>query len=307
MDSGSDDLFDDSSSGSNKQFTFTIENGEVVAYFEVENGIVEQESIDRNDLFVIDGDQITLTEQTSNGPEVTVFSDSDGDGFYTIVFDSNDDSVSNDDSGDDDSSGGGHKAYKFDIANGEVVAVFELDDGVFEPEPIDDDGSEIYTIEGTEVVRTDLEAFGTEITRYADEDGYGIYFRVSEQWLPSSDAPAGSTMPQLTEALRYSPTDGDDFIAVRGGDNSQGGLGADSFVIREAAHLRIEDFKSSDDDFLIFDTGRGLTSKEQLTSFITDIHHDGHDLFFEFGAHVSITLVGVQPSDISWDDVSILS
>jgi len=238
---------------------------------------------------------------------VTVFSDLDGDGVYTIEFESNDDSVSNDDSDGDDSPHDDHKAYKFDIVNGEVVAVFEYDDGVFEPESIDDDGSEIYTVEGTEVVRTEQEAFGTEITRYADEDGDGIYFRVSEQWIPSPDAPTGGTMPQLTEPLRYSSTDDDDFIAVRGGDDSKGGLGADSFVIREAAHLRIADFKSSDDDFLIFDTGRGLTSKEQLASFITDIHHDGHDLFFEFGPNVSITLVGVLPSDISWDDVSILS
>lgn len=295
------------SSGSEKQFTFTIENGEVVAYFEVENGIVEQESIDGNDLFVIEGDQITLTKQTSNGSEVTVFSDSDGDGFYTIKFDSNDDSVSNDDNMNDDSLHDDHKAYKFDIVDGEVIAVFEYDDGVFEPESIDDDGSETYAVEGAEVVRTEQEAFGTEITRYADEDSDGIYFRVSEQWIPSPDAPAGSTMPQLTEPLRYSSTDDDDFIAVRGGDDSKGGLGADSFVIREAAHLRIADFKSSDDDFLIFDTGFGLSSKEHLVSFITDIRHDGHDLFFEFGPNVSITLVGVLPSDISWDDVSILS
>lgn len=297
---------DDFSSGSDKQFAFTINNGEVVAFFEVENGITEQESIDSRDSFVIDGNQITHTKQTSNGPEVTVFSDSDGDGFYVITFESKDDSGTG--VGDNDNtSGGGHKAFQFDIVNGVVVAIFELKDGRLEPKPIDDDGSETYTVEGNEVVRTDVEAFGTEITRYADEDGDGLYLRVSEQWIAASDAPSGGVVPRLETALRYSPTDGDDFIAVRGNEDSLGGLGADRFVIREAAHLRIGDFHKSDGDSLIFDTGLGLLSQEHLAGFVTDIRHDGRDLFVEFGVNVSITLIGVQPDQIGWDDVSVLS
>jgi hypothetical protein len=75
-----------SDSNSDKQFEFMIVGGKVVAYFEVENDIREQESIDNRDAFVIDGSQITtLTKRTSNGFEITVFSDPEEDGFYKIV------------------------------------------------------------------------------------------------------------------------------------------------------------------------------------------------------------------------------
>lgn len=326
MSSGHDDF-----SGSDKEYRFTITEGLVTAYYEIEDGIEEQESIDSDDSFVIGDHQITLTKQTSDGTEITVFSDPDGDGHYVITSESGDDTGSSDDDGvddvdddsgdddddddseddsDDDSdddhgSGHEHKSFQFVITDGEVTAVYELDDGEWEQKSIDDDGSETYTVEGSEVVRTETKPFGVEITRYADADGDGIYLRVSEEWQISPDG--NGVVPQLGETLRYSPTDDDDYIAVRGGEDCNGGLGADGFVVREAAHLRIEDFNSLEDDTLIFDTGLGLTSIDHLASFITEIHHDGQDFIVNFGVDVSITLVGVQPNEISWDDVSVLS
>lgn len=314
------DDFDDDSSGNHKQYTFTIQNGVVTAYFEVENGITGQESIDGADTFVIDDslNQITLTRQTSNGPEITVFSDADDDGFYTVASLDSDDSDDFDDDGDDDDDdddsgddhdddhfGHDHKAYQFDIANGVVTAAYEFDDGVWEPESIDDDGSETYTVDGADVIRTEVKPFGTEITRYSDTDLDGVYFRVSEQWQISPGA--SGVVPQLHETLRFSPTDDDDFIAVRAGEDCLGGHGADDFVVREAAHLRIADFNSLEDDSLVFDTGLGLTSQAHLAGFVTDIRHDGQNFIVEFGPDVSITLVGVQPDQISWDDVSVMS
>lgn len=57
-------------------------------------------------------------------------------------------------------------AYKFDIVNGQVTATYELDDGVWELEPLDDDGGESYAVEANgDVVRTEIEPYGTEITR----------------------------------------------------------------------------------------------------------------------------------------------
>lgn len=210
-----------------------------------------------------------------------------------------------DDLGNDDHSGLEHKAFKFDIVNGEVTAVFELDNGVWEPKSIDDGGSETYTVDGTDVVRTEVKPFGTEITRYSDTDLDGVYLRTSEQWQVSPDA--SGIVPQLHETLRFSPTDDDDFIAVRGGEDCFGGHGADDFVVREAAHLRIDDFNSLENDSLVFDTGLGLTSQAQLASFVTGFRHDGQNFIVDFGPDVSISLVGVQPDQISWDDVSVLS
>ena len=94
---------------------------------------------------------------------------------------------------------------------------------------------------------------------------------------------------------------------MRGGEDCRGGQGADDFVIRDITHLRIGDFHSSEHDVLVFDTGLGLASKEQLASYVTESHHDGQSFIVHFGADVSITLVGVGPGQISWDDVSISS
>ena len=298
MSSGDDDLNDDSSS-SHKQYTFTIDNGVVTAYFEVENGITERESIDSRDSFVINGNQITHTKQTSDGPEVTIFSDPDADGFYRVTSDSNDD---NGRPGDGD-----HKAYKFTVENGRVVAAFERDDGVWEQESIDDDGTETYTVESNgDVTRTEVKPFGTEITRYSDTDGDLVFNRVSEQWQNGPNAP-GSGHFVLEDNLRFSHSDDDDLIAVRRGEDCRGGGGADDFVIREAAHLRIADFNGNEDDTLVFDTGLGLTSVQHLIGFVTNAHYVGEDLIVEFGSDVSITIVGLQPDQASWDNVSVLS
>jgi hypothetical protein len=295
-----------SDDSSNKQYTFTIENGVVKTYFEVENGVSEQESIDDRDTFVIDGKQITHTKQTSNGPEIEVFVDSDDDGFYIRTSQSNQDGNDdgNDDNGDDDSSGN-HKVFKFEINNNQVVAVFELKNGVFEPKSLDDNGTKSYTVSGNDVIRTEIKPFGTEITRYSDADGDGQYIRVFEQWQITSN-PTG-VIPKFTDTITFTPTSNDDNIAVRGGEHCRGGQGADDFIFREADHLRIEDFSSNDGDILIFDTGLGLTSKEHLASFITETHQDGQNFIVNFGPSVSITLIGVLPDQISWDDVSVLS
>ncbi|MBA3755193.1 MAG: hypothetical protein H0X02_02720 [Nitrosomonas sp.] len=220
---------------------------------------------------------------------------------------SGDDDSNQDDSGHSPDSGE-HKVFRFTIDNGEVTEVFEIKDGVPEPKPIDDDGSETYTVDGIEVVRTEVKPFGTEITRYADIDGDGNYNRISELWQSASDAP-GTGHFKFEDNLSYSPSDSDDHIAVRGGEDCHGGQGADDFVIREAAHLRIADFNSSEDGLIIFDTGLGLISVDQLAGFVTGIRRsdDDQDFIVDFGPTASITLVGVPSDQISWDDASVLS
>lgn len=217
---------------------------------------------------------------------------------------------SNHDVNDDSPGEGSHKAFQFTIVGGEVTEVFEIKDGVPEPKSIDDDGSETYTVSSDGVVtRTEVKPLGTEITRYADIDGDALYNRISEQWQSASDAPDDSGHFKFEDNLSYSATDEDDHIAVRGGEDCHGGKGADDFVIREAAHLRIADFSSSEDGLIIFDIGLGLLSVDQLASYVTDIHRsdDDQDLIVDFGSTASITLVGVPSDQISWDDVSVLS
>lgn len=299
MSSGHED-----SSSSNKHFEFDIdENGVVTAYYEVENDVRVQESIDSRDTFVIEGSQITHTKQTSNGPEIVVFTDPEGDGTYVTESSSDSDDNGNDDSNDDRPGDGDRKGYEFTIVDNVVTEVFEIKDGVKELDPIDDDGTESYEVnENGEVIRTDIEDLGTEITTYADINGDGIYHRIAEQW--AADTP-GTGRFKIEDRLLFDPTDDDDLIAVRGGEDCRGGNGLDKFVIREADHLRIGDFKSVDDD-LVFDTGLGLTSREQLESYITGAGFEAEGFVVDFGPDISITLIGVTSADqISWDDVVI--
>lgn len=206
-------------------------------------------------------------------------------------------SSGSDDFNDDSPQSGSHKQFKFTISNGVVTHILEFKEGSYRSKSIDAD--DIYTVGANGVVEhRELKPLGTEIIRYADADNDGVYNRISEQWIGSRFV--------LKDDLKYLPTDGNDLIAVRGGEDSHGGKGSDDFVIREANHLRIGDFISNDDD-LVFDTGLGLTSRDHLARLIHEIRQENSNFVVDFGSGASITLVGVHFHQISWDDVSVLS
>ncbi len=288
----------DDSSSSDKHFTFTLDdNGEVIAFFEVENGVSTEESIGSDDFFEVDGTTITRVKSSSNDPVEIVYSDPEGDGTYVITSDSSN-------TGGDDNSGGGGKGYKFIITDGAITEVFEIKDGEEKPDPISD--SETYAPgDNNTVVRTDLtEGVGSEITVYNDTDGDGIFHRFSEQWAPDT---SGAGPFKIEDRLVYTGDDNSNKMAVRDGEDCHGGGGKDDFVLREAGNLRIADYSSSDDDLIVFDTGLGLKSNEEVQGYVTDLHYEGEDLVVVFGSAATVTLVGVPSDQISWDDVSVLS
>lgn len=217
--------------------------------------------------------------------------------------DTPDDEVEGSIDDDDDSS----ERYTFEFSDDglRVIAAFEYDDGVLERESINKHDS--YTVQDDLVIHSRTKPFGSEVTTYADADGDGYYERIAEQWIGSSTPPTNNPVPALAHVLRYLSTDDDDWMAVREGDTCSGGLGADQFVIKEAAHLRIGDFKRGEGDKVVFDTGLGLTSKEELQSYVTALTQDGDNLIVEFGTAATITLIGVTAEDIGWDDVLVLS
>jgi hypothetical protein len=148
-------------------------------------------------------------------------------------------------------------------------------------------------------LENEIDELHTDGVELADTDGDGLLERISETWMP-----ANATVAQT---LRYVSTDGDDNIAVRSSVDAVGGTGADSFVVREASHLRIDDFDDTQGDHLVFDTGLGLT-RVDLEHYVTGIEATGADLVVHFGPDVSITLVGVAASTtLGWDDVTVLS
>ncbi|MBA3755680.1 MAG: hypothetical protein H0X02_05400 [Nitrosomonas sp.] len=174
--------------------------------------------------------------------------------------------------------------------------------------PVSVESIEFYTLDGNDVIDNKILHFGTEAIRYGDPDHDGIFERQSELWTVTLEgAESGTSLPVITQLLTYSPTNGDDLEVVRDGDYSLGGGGADNFVFREAGHLIIGDFNNSEGDKLVIDTALGITSQAQLESYITGLSYENDSLVVDFGPAVSITLVGVEPGEISWNDVNILS
>jgi hypothetical protein len=85
----------------------------------------------------------------------------------------------------------------------------------------------------------------------------------------------------------------------------QGGIGADDFIFNRADHFIINDFHQSEGDQLVFGAGTGLVTRDQLMSYVTDMHFTENDFIVNFGNRASITLVGVHEGEISIDDVVV--
>ena len=87
-----------------------------------------------------------------------------------------------------------------------------------------------------------------------------------------------------------------------------GGAGADSFVMREIGDGIASDFDAEEDQ-LVIDTGLGLSSTEQLASFVTSVNYDetSQILSVDFGGVATLTVVGIAADQISWDIVTVLS
>lgn len=199
-----------------------------------------------------------------------------------------------------------YKLYDFGIVNGQVTQVLKTEHGVTKNERID--ANEVYTVQGTEVIKTETKAYGQEVTRYVDPDGDGLYAKFSEQWLPSTSAASGGTAPVTTQPLYDRGGDSDDHLAVRAGqDPALGGQGADTFVVREWGHVTIGDFHHDQHDRLVFDMGQGVNSVQALAQRVTDLRWQGDDLVLEMGDQASVTVVGARVNGIGLEDLDVLS
>lgn len=204
-------------------------------------------------------------------------------------------------------------ALRFTVENGIITAIHELDDGRWEIERPDHD--ETWTWQDGQASQTRFDDGAWKTTTYADADGDGVFFRsgVTYGTPPSvtQGYPSGGhddDIYGMDEGFRESHghSDGDDEIALHGGTATQGGLGADRFMLREAGHHEIGDFEAHHDR-IVFDTGLGLQSFEQLLRFVTGADYDGQDFTVHFGEQVSLTLVGVNPANLAASDFEVLS
>lgn len=138
--------------------------------------------------------------------------------------------------------------YQFNIINGVVTGISEIEHGYVEQERIE--YGETWTVNGNQVIKTEIEHGFTQTSIYADTNGDGIFNKVSQSYSPLT-----STNPANLVAVN-SIQGGDDTDDIWNGTNSSdsyyGSVGND--LIR-GAYGDDDLYGGNDDDDLYGEEG----------------------------------------------------
>jgi len=204
-----------------KGYKFTFDsNNAVTAVYEIEKGRAKLEKLDSDETWSFDGTFVTRMEIDDDETEITTFADTDGDGIYTKV--------------NEVKTGTGTSAtterFKFDVAaDSSVIAAYELHGGSWKMDSIS--SNESYTLQGTDIIKTETEHGVIETTTYTDADSDGFFTKASKSYARFD----GSTITYLTDDAHgedsddhWSGTDDDDtYYGAAGNDTLIGGSGDD--------------------------------------------------------------------------------
>jgi Ca2+-binding RTX toxin-like protein len=270
------------SKNSEKNYQFTIQNNIVTGVFEIKNGRIKLEKMDSDEQWSYDATtkQVTKTENEHGRLQTTVYTDTDGDGAfsqlnnaYGILSSTSTLTPTNSNNG-----------YKFDIVNQAITAVYEVKQGIVRQARVDSD--EVYTIKGTDIVKTESEHGVIETTTYADSNADGIYAKVSTIYSATTGGILNNTYHGGEKNDRWSGTNSDDYYyGALGNDVINGGTGNDELLGADGSDnivggLGIDKLYGGDGDDLLIG-GLGLDS---LTG------GSGNDIFrFENIAESSLT------------------
>jgi hypothetical protein len=115
------------------------------------------------------------------------------------------------------------------------------------------------------------------------------------------DGSAGARIASDLAAQTVTGSAGNDVLVGNGNDVLTGGAGADVFGIAGIGHYTIMDLTKGVDKLAF----KGVSSVEQLVSFVTGVTDDSVGLTINFGPNVSVQLVGVHAGDLSASMVQI--
>ncbi|AQR66565.1 hypothetical protein BXU06_17020 [Aquaspirillum sp. LM1] len=158
-----------STSGQENGYRIALSNGSLSAIYKVEHGRSTLKRADSDESWALNGNQLVKTEQEHGVTQTTVYTDSDGNGIYTRQSQS---STSSHD-GSSLTVSTSQEGYRFDISNGSVLAVYEIEHGRSQLKRIDAD--EIWVVSNGQVSKIEQEHGATHTTVYTDSDGDGIY------------------------------------------------------------------------------------------------------------------------------------
>ncbi|MEN9985878.1 MAG: hypothetical protein RI925_1380 [Pseudomonadota bacterium] len=158
-----------STAGQENGYRVALSNGSLSAIYKVEHGRSTLKRADSDESWALNGNQLVKTEQEHGIIETTVYTDSDGNGIYTRQSQS---STSSHD-GNSLTVSTSQEGYRFDISNGSVLAVYEIEHGRSQLKRIDAD--ETWVVSNGQVSKIEQEHGATHTTVYTDSDGDGVY------------------------------------------------------------------------------------------------------------------------------------
>lgn len=222
-------------SGNNKGYQFTITNGVVSSVYELKNGRLKRESIDADETWSVNGGDVIKTEYEHGRSEITTYSDLDGDGIYTKVSKSYaniDNSSVNSQYQYVGSSHAHSSGYQFNLINGVVSQVYEVENGYKKIEHVS--VNEAWTTDGSNFTKTEYEHGVVEQSVYTDNDGDGLYTRVSKTYLNGDGTlVSSSTYSRYGDDSdnHWNGSNSDDYYyGSSGNDSMSGGDGDDDLV-----------------------------------------------------------------------------
>ena len=223
-------------SGYNKGYQFTIVNGAISSVYEIKNGRLKQEKISSDESWSLSGSDVIKTEYEHGRSEITTYSDLDGDGIYTKVsksyLSSESGSVNVINSGSFNTYAPYAKGYQFTVTNGVVSQVYEVKNGYAKLEHVG--ANETWTVNDSTFVKTEYEHGVVEQSIYSDNDGDGIYSRVSKTYLNNNGVVSSSLINEKHGDDSDNHWNGDDsdnyYFGSAGNDSLSGGRGNDDLV-----------------------------------------------------------------------------
>lgn len=210
-----------------KGYKFTIANGVVSAVYEIEKGRMKFERMDSNESWTVSGADIVKTETEHGRIETTTYTDADGDGIYTKAFKAYSAPVAPSPIAPGTPfNAGSTEGYKFDVANGSVTAVYEIEYGLTRAQRMD--ANETWTVDGASIVKHEVEHGLVETSTYTDVDGDGIYTKTAKSYTQQGTAWLGQSGTDHDDVWNGTYSN-DHYFGGNGNDRLTGGYGDDEF------------------------------------------------------------------------------
>ena len=217
------------SNDANKGYQFTVLNGAVTAVYEIKNGRAEFEKMDRDETWSVDGSNIVKTETEHGRIETTIYTDINGDGIFAKMpspYGTDGTLLSNQNWQPSTLTSTLQNGYQFDIVDGSVITVYEIERGYKSQERID--FNENWTIDGANIIKTEVEHGVTETSIYTDLAGNGVFSKVSTSYVATDGSVWSGRASGTDNDDQWRGNNSDDqYYAGNGNDRLTGGYGND--------------------------------------------------------------------------------